>query len=320
MNRHWGKLVIGFLAVSVLGAAGVWAYDSSTERAAAPGMSSASGRLEFRAVRPSSGTGGRVVRLSVREGERIREGDTLAVLDSRAQRAGLTAARAATAAAQEAVASAARQADALGSRLEQAKREADRYGRLLEREAVSRQLAEQAENAVEQLGSQLRAARAAEELARKRAEAEAARVHAAEIELDETVVVTPIDGVVSEVLVRQGEIAGPGYPLVSVRESGGARLKVYLPLDTAERVQVGDSARVFVGALPERAFRGAVEWIASEAEFTPRDVHMPDERTTLVYEVAIRVHDPSGVLKDGFPADAWIRWDPGASWPESAPW
>lgn len=320
MNRHWGKLVIGFLAVSVLGAAGVWAYDSSTERAAAPGMSSASGRLELRAVRPSSGTGGRVVRLSVREGERIRKGDTLAVLDSRAQTARLTAARAATAAAQEAVVSAARQADALGSRLEQAKREADRYGRLLEREAVSRQLAEQAENAVEQLGSQLRAARAAEELARKRAEAEAARVRGAEIELDETVVVAPIDGVVSEVLMRQGEIAGPGYPLVSVHESRGARLKVYLPLGAAERVQVGDSARVLVGAFPERAFPGVVEWIASEAEFTPRDVHMPDERTTLVYEVAIRVHDPSGVLKDGFPADAWIRWDPGAAWPGSAPW
>ncbi|MGK7312507.1 MAG: HlyD family secretion protein [Candidatus Longimicrobiales bacterium M2_2A_002] len=320
MNRHWGKLVIGFLAVSVLGAAGVWAYDSSTERAAAPGMSSASGRLELRAVRPSSGTGGRVVRLSAREGERIREGDTLAVLDSRAQTARLTAARAATAAAQEAVVSAARQADGLGSRLEQAKREADRYGRLLEREAVSRQVAEQAGTAVEQLESQLRAARAAEELARKRAEAEAARVRAAEIELDETVVVAPIDGVVSEVLVRQGEIAGPGYPLVSVRESGGGRLKVYLPLDTAGRVQVGDSARVFVGAFPERAFPGVVERIASEAEFTPRDVHMPDERTTLVYEVAIRVHDPSGVLKDGFPADAWIRWDPGAAWPGSAPW
>ncbi|NIU76274.1 MAG: HlyD family efflux transporter periplasmic adaptor subunit [Gammaproteobacteria bacterium] len=320
MNRHWGKLVTGFLAVSVLGAAGVWAYDSSTDREGAPGMFSASGRLELRAVRPSSGTGGRIVGLSVREGQRIRSGDTLAVLDSRAQTTRLTAARAAAAAAQEAVVSAARQADAVSTRLEQARREAERYRRLLEREAVSRQLAEQAETAVEQLESQLRAARAAEDLARRRADAEAARVRVAEIELDETVIIAPVDGVVSELLLRQGEIAAPGYPIMAIRESGNARLQVYLPLDSAERVQTGDSARVFVDAYPDRSFPGTVETVASEAEFTPRDVHMPDERATLVYEVAIRVEDPSGMLKDGFPADAWIRWDPGTAWPESAPW
>ncbi|MGK7310962.1 MAG: HlyD family secretion protein [Candidatus Longimicrobiales bacterium M2_2A_002] len=320
MDRHWGKLVIGFLAVSVLGAAGVWAYDSSAERESAPGIVTASGRLELRAIRASSGTGGRVVQLSVREGQRIRGGDTLAVLDRRAQETGLAAARAGAAAAQEAVVAAARQADALGSRLEQARREADRYGRLLEREAVSRQVAEQAGTAVEQLESQLRAARAAEDLARKRADAEATRIRVAQIELDETAIIAPVDGVVSELLLREGEIAAPGYPVVAIRESGNVRLKVYLPLDAAERVQAGDSARVFVGAFPDRSFAGVVETVASEAEFTPRDIHMPDERTTLVYEVSIRVEDPSATLKDGFPADARIRWDPGATWPESAPW
>lgn len=320
MQGNWGKVVIGLVVLSVVMAAGVWIYDDAAADVGDPGILAASGRLEIREVGVASATGGRLVRLRTREGRPVRGGDTLAVMDRRRQEAAVAAARAGLAAARSGVVAAERQADALESQLELARVEARRYRRLLERDAAPRQAMEQAEGAVEQLESQLRAARAAGSLARDRADAERARLRAAEIQLEETAVVAPVAGVVSEVLTRQGEMAAPGYPVVSIRRTGEVRLKVYLPLETAGQIQVGDSARVFVDAFPDRRFTGVVASIASEAEFTPRDIHMPDERTTLVYEVTLDVADPDGALKDGFPADAHIRSDPAASWPESAPW
>lgn len=320
MRQRWGGWVIGLVFVAVLTAAGVWAYDSSASSRDIGGVVAASGRLERLATHPSSAVGGRLVRMRVREGQEVEPGDTLALMDRRAQETALEAARSAAAAARSAVTAATRQAEALETQLRQAGREAERYRVLHEQEAVPRQAAEQAETAVAQLRSQLRAARAGEELARQRADAEAARVRAARIELDETVVLAPVAGIISEILTREGEIAAPGRPLVAIRAAGDARLKVYLPLEAAERVTPGDSARVWAGAMDDRSFAGVVARIASEAEFTPRDVHMPDERTTLVYEVTIRVADPDRVLKDGLPADAWLRWDPRAPWPEAPPW
>lgn len=322
MKRYRGKLVVGLVLLSVLAAAGVWAFDRAPTGRETPGVIAASGRLELQEVRPSSTTGGRLVRLPVREGQPVHRGDTIAVLDQRTLETGLAAARSAAAAAREAVNAAGRGADALETQLRQAAREADRLRRLLERDAVARQAAEQAESAVERLENELRSARAAERLARERASAESARVRAAELQLDEAVVLAPVDGIVAEVLTRQGEVAAPGYPIVSLRETGHVRLRVYIPLVSVERVRVGAAARVFVDGFPDRVFGGEVESIASEAEFTPRDIHMPDERVTLVYDVVIGVDDPSGVLKDGFPADAEIRWDPAAPWPgpETQPW
>lgn len=320
MRRYWGKLVIALVLLSVVAATGVWIYDGAAADVPDPRIIAASGRLEIREVRVASATGGRLVRLLAEEGHTVREGDTLAVMDRRRQETAVTAARAGLAAVRASVVAAEQQADALESQLDLARVEMRRYRRLLERDAAPRQAVEQAEGAVARLESQLRAGRAAQALARERAEAERARLRAAEIQLDEAVLVAPVAGVVSEVLTRPGEMTAPGYPVIAIRRTGEVRLKVYLPLETAERVHIGDSARIYVDAFPDRQFTGVTASIASEAEFTPRDIHMPDERTTLVYEVTLDVADRDGVLKDGFPADAQIRSDPTASWPESAPW
>ena len=47
-------------------------------------------------------------------------------------------------------------------------------------------------------------------------------------------------------------------------------------------------------------------FISPEAEFTPRDVQTPDERTKLVYRVKIELDNSNGVFKPGMPADGYI--------------
>lgn len=314
-----GKSWVALLGLVVLSSAvvgGFWVYDSAASSDGSRGAIAANGRLEIREVRVSSAAGGRVVSLRVREGDRVAPGDTLALLDRRGPDAAVAAARAAVAAAEKGVLAAGRRAGALESQLELARIEARRYRRLYERDAAPRQAAEQAEAALERLENESRAATAAVALAREQEGVARAQLKGTEVQLEETAVVAPVEGTVSSILVREGEIAAPGWPVLELRRTGDAWLNVYLPLIQAEGVKPGTPARVYLDAFPDRPFDAAVERVASEAEFTPRDIHMPDERTTLVFEVGLRIDDPEGVLKDGFPADARILRNDGAPSPE----
>ena len=52
--------------------------------------------------------------------------------------------------------------------------------------------------------------------------------------------------------------------------------------------------------------RGRVAWIASRAEFTPKEVHVKDERVKLMFGVKVRLEDTAGLAKPGMPADVRI--------------
>jgi HlyD family secretion protein len=68
-----------------------------------------------------------------------------------------------------------------------------------------------------------------------------------------------------------------------------------------------------VDAFRDRSFAGEVSEVAQQAEFTPKDVHMKDEREKLVFAVKVRLENPDGLLKPGMPADVKIRMDPDAA-------
>jgi HlyD family secretion protein len=69
-------------------------------------------------------------------------------------------------------------------------------------------------------------------------------------------------------------------------------------------VSVGQAAEISADSWPDRVYAGRVVHIGSEAEFTPRNVQTPEERTRLVYPVKVQITgDPGFDLKPGIPAD-----------------
>ncbi len=73
-----------------------------------------------------------------------------------------------------------------------------------------------------------------------------------------------------------------------------------------------------VDAFPERYFDAQVIRIDDYAQFTPRDIHLPEERTRMVYGITLALESADGTLKPGMPADAWIR-SSETEWPTSLP-
>jgi HlyD family secretion protein len=143
------------------------------------------------------------------------------------------------------------------------------------------------------------------------AQAEAA-ITLARTRLAEATIASPLDGVVLRKNMESGETANPGASILTLLDPRDLWLRAYVGETDIGRVRVGQAATITVDSYPGRGFAGAITEIASEAEFTPKNVQTKKERVNLVFRVKIGVRNPDGVLKPGMPADAVIRSDAAA--------
>ena len=74
-------------------------------------------------------------------------------------------------------------------------------------------------------------------------------------------------------------------------------------------MKLGQTAAVTTDTYPGKTYEGRVSFIASEAEFTPKNVQTQKERVKLVYRIKIDIDNPDMELKPGMPADAEIVLD-----------
>jgi HlyD family secretion protein len=127
--------------------------------------------------------------------------------------------------------------------------------------------------------------------------------------LAKTTLASPLDGVVLLRAVEPGETVAPAMPLLRVADLSQITLMVYVPLERIGQVQIGQPARVRVDSYPGRSFDGEVTAIASQAEFTPKNILAAGERSTAVFAVTITLlgDNADGALKPGMPADAALR-------------
>jgi len=221
----------------------------------------APGKIEPKTqVKVSADVPGKIVRLAVEEGERVRRGQLLLQLDDTQYRATWNQARATLAS------SRARLADARSS-LKVAEDNYERQRALFERRLLSQAEWDRATATVESARST--AAAAQEDVAR----AEAALTGATD-NLSKCRFVSPFDGVVSALNVEEGEIVmigtmnNPGTQILVVSDL--SRMLVRADVDEADIVDIGmgQKAKITVDALPDTSFTGTVIEIGSTAKRT----------------------------------------------------
>ncbi len=221
----------------------------------------------------------------------------------------------------------------------EARSDVERYRRLAANDNASRQQLDQAELQWEVAHNEVRAARAALTQARKqlaqaelgwkrirtkagevaalerqRDQAEAALAEAESVLADLTIR-APTNGTITTRLADVGEVVSAGAPLLEIVDLDRLYLQVYVPEAQIGKLRLDLPARIYTDAFPDRPFEGRVRYIASRAEFTPKEVQTPDERVKLIYAVRIYLtENPDHRLTPGLPADAVIRWK------EEAPW
>jgi HlyD family secretion protein len=273
------------------------------------GPRQATGTLEIVEVDVSPMQPARIVQVRVREGDTVRAGQVLAVLQQPTTEGQVPLGQAQVASAQARLAEVrVRQAEA-----ERAAREMERLRVLTEAGAISRQTLDNARAAATQASALRDAARENLRLVREGARAgqvEAARAEVAGAEArlqsaretaGELTLVAPVDGVVLLRSAEAGESVTAGQPVITLGDPRRPWTRVYVGQDVLPALRVGQTVTARLDAFPDRTFRGRIASLNPRAEFTPRVALTEDERQDLLFGVRVEFDDPSGMLKAGLP-------------------
>jgi HlyD family secretion protein len=146
------------------------------------------------------------------------------------------------------------------------------------------------------------------EIVTRRAEIERARAQIAAIDtqLADTVAVSPVGGVVLVKAADVGEVLAPGTPVLTVGDIDHPWLRGYINESDLGRVKLGTKVKITTDSFKGKEYWGRITFIASQAEFTPKQIQTKEERVKLVYRIKIEVDNPQHELKSNMPADGEI--------------
>ena len=197
--------------------------------------------------------------------------------------------------------------------------------------AASRQALEHAQTAAQVAEAKVRETQEAlrlaqigpreEDIAAARAQLKAAEAALALLEhqIEQGALRAPVSAVVRARLLEPGDMASPQRPAYTLALTQPKWVRVYVAEPDLGRVAPGMPAAVTTDSQPDQPLRGTVGYIASVAEFTPRQVQTAELRTSLVYEVRVQVDDPADALRLGQPATVRLQGAPAAGQPARAP-
>lgn len=304
-----------------------------------------SGTIEGTDIPVQPELGGRIVELPVREGQMIKAGDIVAKLDDSQAKISLASAKSQQNQAQaklndllggarveeiRRLESVVTQAKANLSALEPSlKFEEDNLAtnqKLYEGGAISKQVVDAQQNKLDTLKAQYQSVQASVNVAQASVDQAQAgntqptiqaqkaavdiadqSVKAVELSLSKLTIKSPADGQVLYQQVELGQVVNPGTTLVTILDPKALWLKIYIPEAKLGQVKVGGVASLVVDSYPGKTFKGEIQYISNQAEFTPKNVQTKEERTTTVYAVKLSITEGEDQLKAGMPADVTLQ-------------
>lgn len=138
--------------------------------------------------------------------------------------------------------------------------------------------------------------------ARARVRSIEARIAALTQQMNDATMTSPVDGVLTSRVAEPGEQLQVGSPICVITQLSEAWLTVYVADVDLARIRIGQEAEVKTDGGQTR--KGKLTYIASKAEFTPKNVQTRDERIKLVYRVKVGLGNADGFFKPGMPAEA----------------
>lgn len=217
-------------------------------------------------------SGGRIEAISVRVGDQVKAGDTLARLDTRALRAQL--------ASSEAIVAEARAAHQL------ALDTVERQRTLLAQGHVSTQRVDEAE------------AQAATAMAR--IDAAKAQADTLRVQIDLARITAPYDGVVTARFADEGAIAGGSLPLLELVEAGHLEAQIGVPANVVTSLEPGKSYMLLAETGPVAATLRSVTGVVNASQRTVAAVFDIDDATSVPAGSIVRLSMPRTIEEGGF--------------------
>lgn len=282
------------------------------------------GEVEATEYRISCMVPGHVTELFCREGQQVHKGDTVAFIDSPQVRAKLAQAQAARSAAQAQSAKARN-----GARKEQIagayeiwqqalvqedvmKRSFERVKTLYGQKVISAQKYDETKAQYDAAVAQAKAAKSQYDMALEGARAEDRAAAAALVQqadgaiqevdsyLQELYLVSPVDGIISNIYPRRGELVGQGSPVATVTDLSDIWFTFNIREDELHSMQTGDVLTVKVPALDGRMLQARVIYMAvRESYATWKATKETDQYDAKTFEVRAVPEEHAEGLRPG---------------------
>jgi HlyD family secretion protein len=340
--KTWKKALIGVGAVLVLGIiVAVTVYQSQknvvtvqtgkVQRQNLASVVSASGEIKPKTyVNIGANAMGRIIRLHVKEGDRVKKGQLLAQLenvqssaDVNATRASLQAAQTDAAAGDAAVNTALADLNRAKSDADHAKLDWERAQGLYSAALIAKQDYDVKKAAWESADAGL--AQSAAKVAQARAQKDSMDKHIAQNQanltrvsdvLQKTTYDAPFDGVITNLPVREGETVvmgiqnSPGSTIMTIADMSVITSEVKVDETDIVNVCLGQPAEVTIDAIPHKIFHGTVSEIGDNAIVRSTGVATSQATSTSEeakdFKVVITLTDPPTDLRPGLSSTARI--------------
>ncbi|MBQ0720180.1 MAG: efflux RND transporter periplasmic adaptor subunit [Gammaproteobacteria bacterium] len=308
--------IITPLMVVLIAAGSYFFYISTLPPELDEGFLYGNGHIEGTEVNISAEVSGRVLKSNLLEGSTMKKGELLVELDATEQTAALAVAAAQRNALEFEQKHIVEQLQTWQDNLATADRDLVRYTALRKRGIVTVQKLDQITLVRTVALGKVRAFKAQLEQAKANVTVAAKNVELLQITIDKSKIHTPMDATILSKSIELGELATSERLIAVLVDMQDLELKAYLPEAVIGKIKLDAPAKVRVSAFSERYFNARVKRVDQRAQFTPRDINMPEERVRMVFGVVLALDNKEGFLKPGMPADAWIRWDEAKDWPQ----
>jgi len=226
-----------------------------------------------------------VVQVAVREGDAVKRGQLLALLDERELNARRSAAQAASQSASAAVLQATKAVSSAEAQANIAQKTYDRYSMLKQQNSVSPQEFDEITARQQAAQAALAQAQAGLQQAQSAASQAESESHAANDVAGYARITAPFDGRVVRRSVDPGSLVSPGITLFIVEDTSHYQLQTTLPADWIASVKIGSPARVQLDSFDAKSFAGKVAEIEAGAD---PNSHTLSARISLPNDPAIR--------------------------------
>ena len=322
-----GKKVLIVLGVVLVGAAVVAAnlyyrrdtgLNVQTEALRARDLEaivSASGKVQpKRQVNVSAQTPGRVTRIAVEEGQRVKAGQFLLEIDPKQLEGQLQRGEASVAAAQSSLLGARTSVEQGRANLDLARQNLKRQEDLWKEGLTTKENLEKAQNEVTVREADLRARTQDIETNEQRIKQEQAGLSTTRYNLNQIIITAPMDGLVTRRSIEEGETAvvgtmnNAGSVLLTIADMSVIEAEVEVDETEIPTVALHQEAKVTIDAVPDRTFKGRVTEIGNSPIQTNTNTNTQSngQRQATTFKVVITLEEPVPDIRPGFTCTAEI--------------
>ena len=311
-------LIVAGLATATIG--GIYLFNYMNRPELPKSIAFGNGRIEATEVDIATKIPGRLIDVSVNEGDAVKTGQIVAKLDTDELDAKVKQAQAQIQQARENRNYALAIVRQRQSELNLARKNLARSQNLYVNNNISLVQLQQHESALDTLSAALAAAKTQIIAADNAISAALAQKEAIETNIDDSTLKSPVNGRVLYKILEVGEVIGSGGKVLTVLEIDDIYMTIFLPTADAGRVKIGSEARIKLDAL-DAAIPARVSFISPEAQFTPKEIETESEREKLMFRIKVKI-DPTFLKNQSFrfssgtPGIAHIRLDEKTPWPD----